>query len=256
MEKKLRIKKYNSIFEKLGIKKNDIVLVNSNILNFFLQKKNYTFNPHELIDSLIKKISSKGTLIFPTYSWEFCKKKYFDYNLTKSVCGSLSNLTLLNKKVFKRTLNPIFSFTVFGKNSDKLIKMQHSNSFSLNSPFGYMIRNKAKNLFIDLDYKDAMTFVHVAEQTERVSYRYEKTFSGIYVDKLNKRKKKFFKLFVRKKNVNETIIDKKFDKILEDQKAIKKIQTNKINYSILDVNLTYSLMRKEIQKKSGLIHYV
>lgn len=255
MKNKLQIKKYNSIFEKLGIKKNDTVLVNSNILNFFLQKNNI-FNPQELIDSLIKKISSKGTLIFPTFSWEFCDKKFFDYNLTKSVCGSLSNLTLLNKRDFKRTLNPIFSFTVFGKNRDKLIKMKHSNSFSLNSPFGYMIKNKAKNLFIDLDYKDAMTFVHVAEQAERVSYRYEKTFSGTYVDKLNKRKKKFFKMFVRKKNVNSTIIDKKFDKILEDQKAIRKIQNNKISFSILDINVTYGLMRKEIQKKSGLIHYV
>ena len=100
----------------------------------------------------------------------------------------MSNLSLLDKD-FIRSKNPIFSFSVFGKNKYKIANMRHNNCFSMKSPFGYLINNKGKNLFIDIDHKEANTFVHVAEQLQKVDYRYLKTFSGIYVNK-NKKKKK------------------------------------------------------------------
>ena len=61
--------KFNNILDKLNIKKGDTVLVSSNILNFILKEKN--FRPERLIDYLKKKITSKGTLIFPTYKKNF-----------------------------------------------------------------------------------------------------------------------------------------------------------------------------------------
>ena len=60
------------------------------------------------------------------------------------------------------------------------------NCFSINSPFGYLIKKGAKHFFINLDYKEAMTFVHVAEQVEKVKYRYEKIFHGNYINKFKK----------------------------------------------------------------------
>ena len=54
--------------------------------------------------------------------------------------------------------------------------MQHKDSFSLKSPFGYLIKNKGKNLFFDIDYKDSFTFVHLAEQKVKVNYRFKKVF--------------------------------------------------------------------------------
>ena len=63
-------------------------------------------------------------------------------------------------------------------------------------------------------------------------------------------------MFVRKKNVKPTIIDKKFDQILNKNKTIKKVFFNKISFSALDISSTFRLMRKEIRIKSGLIKYV
>ena len=254
MEKSFSTNKLNRILTKLNIKKGDIVLVNANILDFIIKgKKNIV--PEDFIDCLKKKVTNKGTLIFPTYSWDFCEKKLFNYKLTRTISGALSNITL-QRKDFKRTKNPIFSFTVYGSKQKILCDMNHSNCFSLNSPFGYLIRNKAKHLFINLDYQDAMTFVHVAEQLEKVNYRYMKTFNGIYINETNKVKKKKYKMFVRKKNVKLTIIDKKFDQILNKKKKIKKVFFNKISFSVLDISSTFRLMRKEISIKSGLIKYV
>lgn len=172
------------ILKKLNIKKNDNILVNSNILNLIVENKKNK-KKINLIELLKKKVTNKGTLIFPTYSWDFCKFKKFDYKKTLSICGSLSNLSLKDSD-FIRTRNPIFSFSVYGKNKKKFFEIPHNDCFSLNSPFGYLINNQGKNLFIDIDYKDAFTFVHLAEQAEKVNYRYKKNFSGIFIDQFNK----------------------------------------------------------------------
>ena len=101
-------KNFNNILTKLNIRKGDTVLVNSNILRIIMMTKGKT-NALDLIEILKKKVTKKGTLIFPTYSWDFCKFKKFDYLKTKSVCGSLSNFSLKDNE-FIRSKNPIFSF--------------------------------------------------------------------------------------------------------------------------------------------------
>ena len=77
-------------------------------------------------------------------------------------------------KDFNRSKNPIYSFTIYGKDKNKISSMQHKSCFGFDSPFGYLIKNKGKNLFIDIDYKEAFTFVHVAEEKIGVNYRYIK----------------------------------------------------------------------------------
>ena len=65
--------------------------------------------------------------------------------------------------------------------------MKHDDSFSMNSPFGYLISNNGKNIFIDIDYKDSFTFVHLAEQHAGVKYRYKKN-SKEYFIKIKRKK--------------------------------------------------------------------
>ena len=244
---------FKNILNKLNIKKGDLVLVNSNILDLILDSRK-ELGADDIIEILKKKITKSGTLIFPTYSWEFCKKKKFDYKKTKSFCGALSNFSLQDKE-FIRTKNPIFSFTVFGKNKHKLSKLHHSNCFSLKSIFGYLIKNNGKNLFINLKYNDANTFVHVAEQAEKIKYRYIKNFSGIYINELKKKKKMTVKMFVRKKYVKSTVINKRFEEILKRKKIINNIVFNKMKFSVLNIPLTFKNLREQIRQKTNLITY-
>lgn len=251
---KFRKSDFNSILTKLKIKKGDTVLVNSNILKIIINT-NRKINASDLIHILKKKVTKKGTLIFPTYSWDFCKYKKFDYLKTKTICGSMSNLSLLDKD-FIRSKNPIFSFSVFGKNKYKIANMSHKNCFSMKSPFGYLINNKGKNLFIDIDHKEANTFVHVAEQLQKVNYRYLKTFSGIYVNKNKKKKKIQVKMYVRKHYVKSTIIKKKSDKIFKKKKFLKNIRFKKINFSVLNIPKAFDLFSDQIKSKNSLVSYI
>ena len=77
--------------------------------------------------------------------------------------------------------------------------MKHTNCFSLNSPFGYLLKNNGKNLFIDMNqtdfdktYFNGFPFHHVVEQNVKVPYRFIKEFRGYYIK--NKKMKQLVKI--------------------------------------------------------------
>lgn len=247
---------YNKVIKKLSIKKSDKIIINSNFLNIMImaKKKNLNFSYGKFIDGICSILGKKGTLLIPSYSWEFINKKKFFYETSKSISGSLAN-KLLNRQDFKRTMNPIYSFLVKGHDQKKLCSMKHDDSFSMNSPFGYLISNNGKNIFIDIDYKDSFTFVHLAEQHAGVKYRYKKKFKGIFYK--NKTKKNLaVTVYARKLStrVKGTKIDKRFDNILLKNKALKKIKVQGINCQIIDVKIAYRLMLKSIRLKDKIIY--
>ena len=247
----------NKIFKKFNIKSGDKILVSSSILEILMKLKrtNQKFDGNLLIDFLIKKVGPKGTLLFPTFNWDFCSGKDFDYKKTKSRCGALTNIAL-NRNDFKRTKNPIFSFAVTGKDTDYICNLKHSSCFSHDSPFGYLIKNNGKHIFIGMDYKDGFAFVHLAEEKIGVEYRYLKTFSGNCIDGINKKREEKCSLYVRnlKMDIEGTIIDKKFDKVLIKKKALQKKIINGINFTLIDLKIAYQLMLKDIKNKEGLIY--
>ena len=245
-----------SIIEQINIGSGDKILVSSSLIKILiaLKKKNKKFNSNFIIDALKKKIGLKGTLLFPSYNWDFCKGKDFYYNKTLSRVGSLSNFAL-KRKDFKRTKNPIYSFAVTGKDKDYICNLNHKNCFGLNSPFGYLIKNHGKNLFIGIDYKDGFTFAHVAEEAVGVDYRYYKNFTGFYFDKFNEKNKVRYKMYVRDLNLNViTGIDKKLDGILYKNKAYEKKVFNGISFILIDIYQAYKAMVKDLKSKGGIIY--
>ena len=108
----------------LDINPGDIVYICSDITGLLLnsRKNKDNFDPKKFIDSIINKVGSKGTILFPTFNWGFCKNKRFDIQKTPSQCGALTN-EALKRKDFERTQHPIYSFSVWGKDKEKLTKM-------------------------------------------------------------------------------------------------------------------------------------
>lgn len=256
MTKRKKLLDLKNIIDQINIKSGDKVLVSSNILGVLTQLKesNKKFNPSLIIDCLIDKIGSNGTLMFPTFNWDFCKGKDFDYSKTPSRTGSLSNFAL-KRKDFQRTKNPIYSFAVTGKDRNYICNLDHNSCFGLNSPFGYLIKNHGKNLFIGMDYKDGFTFDHVAEEAVGVNYRYFKTFSGFYINKFKKKTRANYKMYVRNLDLNAiTAIDKKFDKILSKNKAYEKKKLSRISFILIDIYKAYEFMVNDLKSKGGLIY--
>ena len=66
-------------------------MVSSDILRFLLKKKEKDIEQeaNKIIDNLIEKIGESGTLLLPTYNWDFCKGIEFNYKKTLSLSGIL-----------------------------------------------------------------------------------------------------------------------------------------------------------------------
>ena len=244
------------LLNKLQIKKGDKILLTSNILRILLKfKKNeINFDPNILIDTLKKKIGKNGTLLIPTYNWNFCRGKTFDYNKTPSQSGALGNIAL-KRRDFMRSFNPIYSLAVTGKDKKKICNMKHLNCFSLNSPFGYLIKNKGKNLFIDIPPRPAnetklvgFVFHHVIEQAAKASYRYLKEFKGYYVNRQKFKKLVKIKLFVTKFNY-KVYIRKNIDSELKRKKLLNKILFNGIKFSSVNIYQAFKILTNDLKTK-------
>lgn len=241
--------------KRLGVSPGDKIIVTSDVLKFliYLKKKKIKYTLSNLIDDLIYIVGKKGNIIFPTFNWDFCKGKSFDYQTSKSMTGALSNVAL-KRSDFKRSSNPIYSFAVWGKDQKKICKLKHKSCFGQFSPFGYLIKNKAKNLCIGMNYRDGFTFVHVAEEKAGVNYRYFKKYKGLII----KDKKKInasYEMYVRNLALNvETKIHKDLDKILIKKKKLVNKNFFGTNFSLTHIKDAYNIMLKDLKKNKKIVY--
>lgn len=156
---------YMKLIDYLDVKKGDIVYIASQILGlaFNCKKHGETFDANLFIDSIQNKIGKQGTILIPTFNWDFSNYGYYDYNGTVCTTGSLG-ITALKREDFIRTKHPMQSFAVWGKDKDILVDMNNIDSYDENSPFEYMFKKHAKCLIIGTDYKHALTFIHYVEK--------------------------------------------------------------------------------------------
>ena len=73
--------KLEDFWKEIEIQAGDIVFVSSDITKIGIDAKRHGENIdiHKWIDALIKAVGKTGTVIFPTYNWDFCKGIPFDY---------------------------------------------------------------------------------------------------------------------------------------------------------------------------------
>ena len=249
---------FEKIFKNLGIKKKDKILISSNLLKMIISKKrgNIKFEIKDIIDKLIEVIKKDGTILVPTFNWDFCRGLGFHYKKTLSHSGSLGNY-VLKRRDFKRTKNPIYSFAVYGKDQEYLSNLDNKSCFEPNSPFGYMAKQNVKNLYIDIDniYEDSFTLCHLVEQEVGVSYRFLKKFTGPYVHDGFKSKKEAYSMYVRKLNLKiRTGVNPLIKKHLIKKKAYIEKDFNKINFKIVKMKTAYEIMINDLRHKSNLIY--
>lgn len=228
---------YNELIKKMNIKKGENIFIASDISRIGLKfyEKKETFDLDVFLDKLKEKITKEGTIVFPTYNWDFCRGISFDYNKTKSKTGSLSQKAL-KRKEFQRTQHPIYSFAVWGKNSQELCNLNNSSSFGLDSPFSYFKEKDYKMIFMDVSFTNSLTFTHYIEESLKVEYRFLKIFKGKYIDKNNSETEREYSMYVR---YLEFDVGHNMD----------KLEISAENKKILKVNNFYNIPIKSCQLK-------
>ncbi len=167
---------------KISIEKGDTVLVHANaspVMN--LSECDWWDDALELMkEAFLNVLGEEGTLIVPTFNYEFCKGKSYDHKKTPSQLGLFSNSVLFDKRSI-RSLHPVFSFSAIGKNSEELCKDLPATSFGKGSFFDRIYNKNVKLIFFNVGL-EACSFIHYIEQAFGVDYRFLKYFRGIVIN--------------------------------------------------------------------------
>jgi len=221
-------------FKELGVTRGDVLLVHSSYKSF----GDVEGGPQTVIDALKWILSEEGTLIVPTFNYDFCDGEPYDVKKTPSKMGIISELVRTDSNS-KRSLDPVFSFAIFGKQRDYLANLRYEHSFGPNSIFAKLRELDAKIMIIGLTYNESVTFFHHIEETQGCDYRYFKEFRGKIIDYNGIEKEKKIVLFVRdiKRGVKNDV--DKMGMIMEYEGIVKKKTIGNSKIKLMKANDVY-----------------
>jgi len=152
-------------------------IVHSDIIKLYsLEYKNYS-SPDSFLNecSSIFKTIFGNQIWFPTFNYDFTKKKIFDVKNDKSQIGKLNNFMLSQSNW--RSETPIFNFC--GLDSPPLRK-DLINFFPFRKGFEFDKLYNKNSLYIHFGSKfSSTTLIHYVEEiSNKLLYRYEKCFEG------------------------------------------------------------------------------
>jgi len=179
-------------FQRIGIEKNQVLLVHSSFKSF----GGVEGGPQTVIDALLHVLGDQGTLIVPRFNFDFSSNgTSWDIRNTPSHMGIISEFVRTDPRSLS-VFHPIYSFSIIGKYAKRLTEKKYKGSYSSDSIFHQLRVLNAKILQIDLVYKGA-TMIHHVEEMVGVDYRYHKDFTGFVTDENGQTYEDTFDIYVR-----------------------------------------------------------
>lgn len=235
----------NNLVNKLKLKRNEIVMLHGDAgIIAQISIKNFKENLNFFFEKIIEKIGSEGTILVPTFTYSFIKKKFFHVSKSKSEVGLFSEKFRLLEKVYRYN-HPIFSFAVFGKKFYP--KENYSSCFGKKTIFEFFYRKNGRIIVLGNAFEKTATFNHFIEESCKVKYRYYKNFYGLLIDNREKKKIKI-SYYVRDLNKDTKIKKKK----LIYKHLIKEKFKRFFIYSINSKKL-FKICQKEIKKNHNFL---
>jgi len=166
--------------KKLGITKGDCLFVHSALKSLGILAPTGEQNTLEaLLGVLLDEVGEEGTIVVPSFNFEFCHGATFDIDNTPGIAmGAFSEFVRTHKDSF-RAKHPFHSVSAIGKDAKTIAEAESFSEFCEGSFFDKILKLEAKILFLGIDFVE--TFVHIAEERTKVPYRFWKTFTGKYI---------------------------------------------------------------------------
>ena len=229
-------------FKKIKIKEN-FIIIHSDITGLFFKN----FSLEKLWKLIQKSLGDNKTYIFPTFTLHN-KYNSWSYKRSKSECGALSEY--FRKKIAtRRTIHPIHSVAIYGKNQSKVPNHNSKSSFGKGSTWEWLCNSKdVCNLSLGLNLNGGGTFCHYSEEKNKISYREFKSIKLSIKGKNDKIIKKNFRYFSRSKGIRNNW--NKCEKDLINEKLLKKFKFKENDYQIIKMNTfkVINFISKKIKK--------
>lgn len=131
-----------------------------------------------LINSILDCIGQEGSILIPSFTYSPAHKEVFDPLVSLPKVGGFANLAF-HSNMFKRTLDPMFSWLVLGKAQQILTSTLFMNAFGENSSFAIIEQLNPKVLMLGVPLSNGFTYVHRMEEKYNVNYRFLKKFPSV-----------------------------------------------------------------------------
>ncbi|MCB0795103.1 MAG: AAC(3) family N-acetyltransferase [Flavobacteriales bacterium] len=201
--------------------------------------------PADVLRVFMEAIGPEGTLLVPAFDHDLLDGDAFDVRFTKPQTGALANAAL-SVEGSLRTLHPLHSFAVVGRQAEQLAQMENESSFGADSPFAWMHGNGVYLIALDLDLNDSLTYVHHVEELERVPYRSWKDFHIRYTDPAGHTSDRVFKLFAKRPGHHIQLNGMEQD--LEAAGAMKRIDLDGVKALRIDLATAHRVFQQDIRK--------
>ena len=155
----LTLESLTSALRDLGVQSGDTLLCHSS----YKSLGEVNGGPQTVIDALLSALGKDGTLIMPTFNFDFNKGEPWDVRITPSKMGILTEFVRKDARA-RRVFHPFYSFAVIGKHAEMLGSLRYKSAYERNSVFGKLRDLDGKIIVIGLSYNDSMTFFHHIEQ--------------------------------------------------------------------------------------------
>src|SRR5512143_4293836 len=240
-------------FRNLGVDEGDTLLVHSSYKSF----GEVEGGPQTVIRALEAALGTDkdGTLIMPTFNFDFNKGVPWDVRTTPSKMGVLTELVRTDPRA-KRVFHPFYSFAILGKHAEMLGSLRYKSAYERNSVFGKLRDLDGKIMVIGLSYTNSMTFFHHIEQMEGVDYRFLKQFTGQVTDENGNTYTDTFEMLVRDidKGVH-TMVDP-MGALLEERGYIQSGRIGEADVKLMKANDVYRITAVEMRKNPNLLYYI
>lgn len=238
-------------FTALGLEAGDTLLVHSSYKSF----GGVEGGPQTVIDALLHVLGEEGTLVMPTFNFDFCKGKPWDVRNTPSHMGILTELVRKDPRS-KRVFHPIYSFAIIGKHADFLTRERYKSSYGKRSVFAKLRQLDGKIMVIGLRYNDSMTFFHHVEEMEGVDYRYMKEFTGLVTDWDGNTYEDTFTMLVRDIDRGvHTMVDP-MGALMEEAGIIKVRKIGQAKVCLMKANEVYEFTAREMRRDPHLLYEI
>lgn len=238
-------------FRGLGVEEGDTLLVHSSYKSF----GPVDGGPQTVIRALEAALGESGTLIMPTFNFDFNKGQPWDVRTTPSRMGVLTELVRQDPRA-KRVFHPFYSFAVMGKHADMLGSLRYKSAYERNSVFGKLRDLDGKIMVIGLSYTNSMTFFHHIEQMEGVDYRFLKQFTGEVTDENGNTYTETFEMLVR--DIDKGVITEvdPMGFMMEEKGVIKVRKIGEADVKLMKANEVYEFTAREMRRDPHLLYYI
>jgi aminoglycoside 3-N-acetyltransferase len=238
-------------FRALGVEEGDILLVHSSYKSF----GPIDGGPQTVIRALEAALGAEGTLIMPTFNFDFNKGVPWDVRTTPSKMGILTELVRTDPRA-RRVFHPFYSFAILGKHAEMLGSLRYKSSYERNSVFGKLRDLDGKIMVIGLSYTNSITFFHHIEQMEGVNYRFLKQFTGEVTDENGNTYTDTFEMLVR--DIDKGVVTEvdPMGELMEKVGIIKIHKIGEADVKLMKANEVYEFTAREMKRDPHLLYYI